>query len=296
MDGKLEVYDNYFYKLVPQDTLIERIAGGFGFTEGPVWRGDHLLFSDIPRNRIVRWRWLGEGPEVTTFRCPSGNANGHTLDKLGRLVSCEHSGRRVSRTEPDGTITVVAGSYKGKRFNSPNDVVVRSDNSTFFTDPPYGLKDHSRWKEQPCNGVYRVDPDGAITLLVSDFERPNGLAFSPDEKTLYIADSARKHIRAFDVSPDGSLSNDRVLIDMASDDPGVPDGFKVDVEGNIYSTGGGGIWVISPAGKCLGRIIFPDIPANCAWGDADWMTLYVTARPSLYRLRVNIPGAPVPAP
>ncbi len=293
MHGRLEARDPAFYSLVPEDTVIERIGAGFGFTEGPLWRGDHLLFSDIPRNRIVRWRMRGEGPEVTTFRHPSGNANGHTLDRTGRLISCEHSGRRVSRTEPDGRITVVADSYNGCRLNSPNDVVVRSDGSIYFTDPPYGLKNHTVWKEQPCHGVYRVAPNGAITLLVEDFDRPNGLAFSPDESILYIDDTARRQIRAFDVAADGSLSNDRVLVQMESPDEGGPDGMKVDSQGNIYCTGPGAIWVIRPDGQVLGRIIFPELPANLAWGDADWRTMYLTARPSLYRLRVNVPGVPV---
>ncbi|MCL5024884.1 MAG: SMP-30/gluconolactonase/LRE family protein [Chloroflexi bacterium] len=293
MDGRLEARDTAFNSLVPPDTIIERVGAGFGFTEGPVWRGDHLLFSDIPRNRIVRWRMLGEGPEVTTFRCPSSNANGNTLDRSGRLISCEHSARRVTRTETDGRNVVVADSYQGRRLNSPNDVVVRSDGSIYFTDPLYGLKDGNQWKEQPCCGVYRVAPDGAISLLVDDFDRPNGLAFALDEKVLYIDDTVRRHIRAFEVAPDGSLSGGRVLVRMGSPDEGGPDGMKVDVEGNIYSTGPGGIWVIRPDGHVLGRIIFPDLPANLAWEDHDWRTMYATARPSLYRLRVNVPGIPV---
>lgn len=292
-DGWLEARDPAFNALVPADTVIERVGAGFGFTEGPVWRGDHLLFSDIPRNRIICWRMLGEGPEVTTFRFPSGNANGHTLDRSGRLISCEHSARRVTRTETDGRITVVADTCQGQRLNSPNDVVVRSDGSVYFTDPPYGLKDHTKWKEQSCNGVYRVAPDGAITLLVDDFERPNGLAFSPDESVLYVDDTTRRQIRAFDVSPDGRLFNDRTLLYMESPDEGGPDGMKVDIQGHIYCTGPGGIWVLRPDGDVLGRVILPELPANLAWGDSDWKTIYVTARSSLYRLRVSVPGIPV---
>ena len=264
---------------------LEQVATGFGFTEGPIWFGSYLLFSDIPRNRIIRWRMLSEGPEVTTFRSPSGNSNGLTLDRSGRLIACHHSMRCVTRTEIDGSISVLAERYEGRRLNSPNDVVVRSDGSVYFTDPPYGLENLTAWKELPSNGVYCYAPDGELVLLVDDFDRPNGLAFSPDETVLYIDDSARVHIRAFDVSPDGSLSNGRILIDMQSSEEGVPDGMKVDQQGNIYCTGPGGFWVIEPGGKCLGRIVLPEQPSNLAWGDPN-KTLYITARSSVYRLRL----------
>lgn len=290
MEPGFEVHDPAFHRLIPQETPIERIAGGFGFTEGPVWRGDHLLFSDIPRNRIVRWRELPEGPEVTTFRYPSGNSNGLTLDRQGRLIACEHGNRRVSRTEPDGTVVSLAERYEGRRLNSPNDVVVRSDGGVYFTDPPYGLRNLTEGKELPFQGVYRIEPDGRLTLLVDDFERPNGLAFSPDETVLYIDDSARRHIRAFDVRPDGTLANGRVFFDMQSPDSGSPDGMKVDVQGNIFCTGPGGTWVITPAGRLLGRIITPEQPANLAWGGPDWSTLFITARTSVYRLRTATTG------
>ena len=293
MSSELEVRSQSFHRLVAEVTTVERVAGGFAFTEGPVWRGDHLLFSDIPRRRIVRLRHLAEGPEVTTFRTPSGNSNGLTLDRQGRLIACEHSTRRVTRTEIDGTIRVVAERYDGKRLNSPNDVVDKSDDSIYFTDPPYGLRNQSEGRELPFNGVYRVGPDGAITLLVDDFERPNGLAFSPDESVLYIDDSRRRHIRAFDVQPDGTLTNGRIFADMESPDQGSPDGMKVDREGNVYCTGPGGIWVFTPQGELLGRIIPPEQPANLAWGDADWQTLYITARTSVYRIRTLVPGIPV---
>lgn len=290
MEPGFEVYDPAFYHLIPQETPIERIAGGFGFTEGPVWRGDHLLFSDIPRNRIVRWRELPEGPEVTTFRYPSGNSNGLTLDRQGRLIACEHGNRRVSRTEPDGTVVSLAERYEGRRLNSPNDVVVRSDGGVYFTAPPYGLRNLTEGKELPFQGVYRIEPDGRLTLLVDDFERPNGLAFSPDEMVLYIDDSARRHIRAFDVRPDGTLANGRVFFDMQSPDSGSPDGMKVDVHGNVFCTGPGGTWVMTPAGRLLGRIITPEQPANLAWGGQDWSTLFITARTSVYRLRTATMG------
>lgn len=293
METKFDVHDKSFHKLVPEEAAVEQIAGGFGFTEGPVWCGDCLLFSDIPNNRIVRYRRLSEGPEITTFRTPSGNSNGLTLDKSRRLIACEHSARRLTRTEPDGSIKVLAERYQGKRLNSPNDVVVRSDGSIYFTDPPYGLANLTAWKELPFNGVYRLAPDGELILLVDDFDRPNGIALSPDESILYVNDTARRHIRAFDVSPDGSISNGRVLIEMQLTELGAPDGMKLDQQGNIYCTGPGGFWVIEPGGKSLGRIITPELPANMAWGDADWKTLYLTARTSLYRLRLNVPGIPV---
>jgi len=291
---RIEVRDNAVWNLVPKEAILQQVATGFGFTEGPIWCGDHILFSDIPRNRIVRCRMLGEGPEVTTFRIPSGNSNGMTRDRSGRLIICEHSTRRVTRTEVDGSISVLAEQYQGQRLNSPNDVVVRSDGSIYFSDPPYGLANLTAWKELPFQGVYRLAPDGELVLLVDDFDRPNGLAFSPDESTLYIDDTPRNHIRAFDVSADGSISNGRIFIDMQAPEEGGPDGMKVDQQGNIYSTGPGGIWVIEPSGKCLGRLVLPEQPANLAWGDSDWRTLYITARTSLYRLRMMVPGIPVP--
>ncbi len=296
LEAQTEASDSAFWQIVPKKVMLEHIATGFGFAEGPVWCKDYLLFSDIPRDRIIRWRMRAEGPEVTTFRSPSGNSNGLTLDRNGRLIACEHSTRRVTRTEVDGSVSVLAERYEGLRLNSPNDVVVRSDGSVYFTDPPYGLENLTTWKELPFNGVYRVAPDGEIVLLVEDFDRPNGLAFSPDEAVLYIDDSARGHIRAFDVSPDGSLRNGRVLIDMRSPAPGGPDGMKVDQQGNIHCTGPGGLWVIEPGGKCLGRIVLPELPANLAWGDSDWRTLYITARSSVYRMKLAVTGMNVRGP
>jgi sugar lactone lactonase YvrE len=289
----IEILDNAARQIMPERAEIEQLAGGFDFTEGPVWLGDHLLFSDIPRNRIIRWRMLAEGPEVTTYRTPSGNSNGLTLDRSGRLIACEHSARRVTRTEIDGTITVLADSYQGKRLNSPNDVVVRSDGNIYFTDPPYGLTQMTVWKELPFNGVYRLAPNGTLLLLTDDFERPNGLAFSPDEQIVYVNDTARGHIRAFDVSLEGDINNGRVLIEMKGEEPGAPDGMKVDQQGNIYCTGPGGFWVVNQEGKCLAKVKPPELPANLAWGDADWQSLYMTCRTGLYRTRVHVPGVPV---
>ena len=288
--------------LVAPDAPIERIAGGLGFTEGPVWRGSELLFSDIPNKRIVRWRRLPEGPELTTFA--TGMSNGLTLDRQGRVLAAEHDGRRVTRVGDDGKRTVLAEQFQGKRLNSPNDIVVKSDGSIYFTDPPYGVQPGpagvprpAGWwtrpipgKEQPYHGVYRLAPDGSLQLLVDDFALPNGLAFSPDESVLYIDDSAHKHIRAFDVRPDGTLTGSRILLDMASDHPGVPDGLKVDVHGNVFSTGPGGLWVCGPDGALLGKIVLPELPANLGWGE-DGSVLYITARTSVYRLPTRTRGA-----
>ena len=299
----LEVRDPGLHDLVAPDAALERIAGGLAFTEGPVWRGGtHLLFSDIPNKRIVRWRRLPEGPELTTYA--TGMSNGLTLDRQGRVLAAEHDGRRVTSVADDGTRTVLAEQFQGKRLNSPNDIVVRSDGAIYFTDPPYGVQPSkpgtvrpADWwikpipgKEQPHNGVYRIEPDGTLRLLVDDFALPNGLAFSPDESVLYIDDSAHKHIRAFDVGKDGSLTRGRVLLDMASEDPGVPDGLKVDVRGNIFCTGPGGVWVCKADGKFLGRIILPELPANLAWGE-DATILFLTARTSVYRLATKTRGA-----
>ncbi|MGH7389536.1 MAG: SMP-30/gluconolactonase/LRE family protein [Candidatus Rokuibacteriota bacterium] len=292
--------------LIAPDAGIDRIAGGLGFTEGPVWRGRDLLFSDIPNKRVVRWRRLPEGPELTTFA--TGTSNGLTLDRQGRVLAAEHDGRRVTRVADDGARTVLADHFQGKRLNSPNDVVVKSDGSVYFTDPPYGVQPSTPgvprpegwWtrpipgKEQPCHGVYRLAPDGALHLLVDDFALPNGLAFSPDESVLYIDDSAHKHIRAFDVRPDGALARSRIVLDMASEDPGVPDGLKVDVHGNVFCTGPGGVWVCRPDGALLGRIVLPELPANLAWGE-DGSVLFVTARTSVYRLQTRTRGA-LPGP
>lgn len=270
----------------------EKIAGGFIFTEGPVWHPEgYLLFSDIEGARIYRYDPNAQAEKVSVWRENSGNANGNTLDRQGRLVTCEHGNRRVSRTEQDGTVVALAASYQGKRLNSPNDVIVKSDGTIYFSDPPYGIQPEQR--EQPCNGLYRITPAGQLELLVDDFERPNGLAFSPDEQILYVDDSPRRHVRAFDVQPDGSLSNSRIFADMDHPQPGSPDGMKLDVEGNLYVAGATGVWVFTAEGEHLGVITTPERPANCAWGDADRQTLYVTARTSLFRIRTHVPGMPV---
>ena len=307
VDAGLDVRDPALHDLAPAEARLERIAAGLGFTEGPLWRGDHLLVSDLPNNRIVRWRELPEGPEVTTFRYPSGGAlddprpidqpgaNGLTLDPQGRLLACEHGHRRVSRTEADGTVVTVADRYAGRRLNSPNDVVVRSDGVIFFSDPPYGLPNQDTGREQPVNGVYRVTPDGEIARLLDDFERPNGLAFAPDERTLYVADTRRLHLRAFTVTPAGDLRDGRLFADMTHAEPGGPDGLKVDSRGNVYCAGATGIWVFTPEGRHLGIIRTPERPSNCAFGGPDWRTLFITARSCVYRIRLAVSGLPVPA-
>ncbi len=290
MDIQIEEFDKKIKQIIPEKAILEQVATGFGFTEGPLWCGDYLLFSDIRRNRIVRFRMRSEGPEITTYRSPSGNSNGLTVDRSGRLIVCEHSGRRVTRTEVDGSVSILAERYDGRRLNSPNDVVVRSDGSIYFTDPSFGLGSPPKWKELSFNGVYRITPDGELVLLADDFEMPNGLAFSPDEDILYINDTTRNHIRAFDVSDNGGISNGRVFIKMEGEEIGRPDGMKVDQQGNVYCTGPGGIWIMQPDGKCLGRVMMPEQPANFGWSDRDWKTLYITARTSIYRLRLLVPG------
>ena len=265
----------------------ERLATGFQFTEGPVWMaGGYLLFSDIPAN--IMYKWTPEsGAEV--WREPSGNSNGLTRNSDDLLLACEHGNRRVSRTNLDGTVETIAGAYQGNRLNSPNDLVVKSDGVIYFTDPPYGISPEE--KEQPHNGVYRILTDGSLQLMADDFERPNGLAFSPDESILYIDDSYYRHLKAFDVREDGTLENSRIICDMDHPQPGSPDGLKVDEEGHIYVTGATGVWVFEPDGELLGVIAPPERPANCAWGDEDKKSLYLTAQTSLYRIRTTVAGS-----
>ncbi|MFB2970849.1 SMP-30/gluconolactonase/LRE family protein [Aerosakkonema sp. BLCC-F183] len=286
--SRLESKSNKFASLFPKKVKIDRVATGFQFTEGPIWFAEenYLLFSDIPANKILQ---LTPDGQVTIFRELSHNSNGLTRDKQGRLIACEHGTRRVTRTEKDGTITVLVDKFQGKKLNSPNDVVVKSDGAIYFTDPPYGIKPEQQ--EQAIQGVYRLAPDGSeIIVVADDFNKPNGLAFSPDEKQLYIDDSERRHIRIFDVKTDGTLANSRIFYDMNVKRSGLPDGMKVDVQGHIYCTGAGGVWVFDREGNHLGTIVTPEQPANCAWGDRDWQSLYITAQTSVYKIRVNIPG------
>ena len=287
--GYLKPESDAFYTLVPINSKIKQLATGFIFTEGPIWIEPEqcLLFSDIPDNKI--WKLHIDGT-FSVYREPSGNSNGLALDRQGHLIACEHSNRRVTRTEKGGSITVLADEYNGLKLNSPNDVVVKSDGAIYFTDPPYGIQKEQQ--EQPVQGVYRIAPDGTeIMLVAGTFERPNGLAFSPDEKKLYIDNSEKDHyIRIFDVNEDGTLNDGAIFCDMDIDIPGHPDGMKLDQAGNIYCTGPGGVWVIDTLGNHLGTIVTPEQPANCAWGDADYKSLYITATTSIYKIRVNIPG------
>jgi sugar lactone lactonase YvrE len=297
--ASLDLHNAGLHDLIDPEANVERIAGGLAFTEGPVWRDGQLLFSDIPNQRVARWRRLPEGPELTTYA--RGRSNGLTLDRDGRVVAAGHFGRCVSRFSDDGSSTVLAERFEGKRLNSPNDIVVKSEGSIYFTDPPYGVQPGfprapGWWtapipgKELSYNGVYRLRPDGTLDLLVDDFALPNGLAFSPDESVLYVDDSAHKHIRAFAVRSDGTLADSRLLLDLASDAPGVPDGLKVDLQGNLFSTGPGGVWVCRPNGALLGRILLPELPANLAWGE-DGSVLFITAQTSVYRMQTRTRGA-----
>jgi len=293
----IEMVDPALERIVPKDEDVEELGSGYGGTagpaEGPLWWKEegYLLFSDIGQNRRMKYV-PGEG--VTVFQEDTNYANGLTRDLQGRLLACEHRTRRVTRKEPDGSLTVIAYNYRGVRLNRPNDVVVKSDGAIYFTDPgapaPELDLDHT--------GVYRVAPDlGSITLLVKDFVTPNGLAFSPDESILYINDTRRRHIRAFDMQPNGTLNlgSDRVFCELKGERSGNPDGMKVDVEGNVYCRGAGGIWVIDRTGKHLGIIVHGQVSTtNVGWGGDDWKTLYFTARNTLGRIRLKVPGVPVP--
>ena len=315
--GQIIRLDPALDALIPVNARIDIVAGNLGFLEGPVWvhtpAPGFLIFSDIPANTIDKWNpsdgkvsvfltksgFAGDNPGDAGYQLNNGNgivtlygSNGITLDKQGRISYCQHGDRGVMRLEKDGKRTVLADHYEGKRLNSPNDLVYKSDGSLYFTDPPYGLRklaDDPK-KELPFSGVYRL-ASGKLQLVNKDFQAPNGLAFSPDEKYLYVDDSASKTYWRFTVQPDGTLANKKLLIDMSSSkEAGVPDGMKIDQKGNIYGAGPGGVWVLTPEGKHLGTIRPPENPANLAWGDADGKTLYFTAVTGLYRLRVNVAG------
>lgn len=278
-----------FKKIFPADAKVTRLADGFGFTEGPVWisrDGGYLVFSDIPNNQLKKWS-ARDG--ISTFREPSRNANGNTLDGKGRIVSAEHSGRRISVMEKDGTVVTVVDRFAGKKFNSPNDVVVKSDGTFWFTDPPYGLP-KGETKEQDGNYVYRYDPASkTVSLLVSDFDMPNGLCFSPDEKKLYIADSGKPHhIRVFDVARDGTISNGRVF---AVIETGGPDGIRCDARGRVWSSSGNGADIFAPDGSLIAKINLPKGGANLCFGGKRGRTLFITAREGLYAVETKVKGA-----
>lgn len=296
-DPRIESLDARFADMVVVNTAVERLFTGLRWGEGPVWFGDMrcLLFSDIPNNRMLRWD--EETGAVSVFR-RGPFTNGNTRDRQGRLVSCEHGNRRVTRTELDGTITVIADSYQGKRLNSPNDVVVKSDGSIWFTDPSFGIRDYYEgYKAEPelPTHVYRVDPSGKMTAVITDIPLPNGLAFSPDETKLYVVQSQiPRGIHVFDVTPDGQgAENGRLLIDAGEN--GAPDGFRLDTSGNLWcgwGTGEGlnGVRVFDPEGKALGHIHLPERCSNVVFGGTYRTRLFMTASQSLYALHVRAQG------
>ena len=299
-DPAFQIVDPSFAKYRIGNAGVERLTTGYRWAEGPVWFGDArcLLWSDIPNNRIMRWD--EETGDVTVFRKPSNYANGNTRDRQGRLVTCEHDARRVTRTEYDGSITVILDRFDGKPLNSPNDVVVRSDDSVWFTDPPFGIlsnyEGHVAPVELPTN-VYRVDGrTGQATVVVGDIPRPNGLAFSPDEQKLYVVVSGAmpREIRAYDVVDNGTrLANGRVFIDCGT---GIPDGFRVDTEGNLWCGWGGGeghdgVAIFNPDGKLIGRILLPERSANLCFGGAKRNRLFIASSKSIYSVYVNAQGA-----
>lgn len=321
---KIDRRDPALDRIVPAGAQLERIATGFTWVEGPVWVNVSLFFAEIPSNSIRRW---SPGHGVSIFLQPSGykgaapyggresGSNGMTLDAQERLTVAGHAQRDVYRFEtldPHGAITILADTYQGKRLNSPNDLVYRSDGSLYFTDPPYGLRtqnDGDPAKELKVNGVYRipqalgqkagVPPNrSALQLLISDLPRPNGIAFSPDEKYLYVNNSEPKKIwMRYRVLPDGKLTDAKLLYDATSDPRnGGPDGMKVDEQGNIYSAGPGGVWIFTPEGKPLGTLLIPERVSNVTWAGEDRRTLYITASTSVYRVRLKIPGEPVVRP
>ena len=301
--GSIVRVDPAFDSLVPKDAQIEKLAGGFTFIEGPLWRPSGVLwFSDVVGNVVRQWAPDGKVTEILNpggwdgKNLPAGGfngPNGMTADKDGAVLLCQHGYRRIVRITPDMKVTTVVDKFEGKRLNSPNDLIYRSDGSLYFTDPPYGLpkQDDDPTKELKFNGVYRL-ANGKLQLLVKDMTRPNGIALSPDEKLLYVANSDEKKRlwMRFDVAANGSVSNGKVFADVTAEkEEGLPDGMKVDSQGNVYGTGPGGIWVFSPDGKHLGTIKPPEQPANCGWGD-DGKSLYMTARTGLYRIKLAVAG------
>lgn len=297
MDG-YEFTQPRFKSYVLANAALEQLAEGFRWTEGPVWFGDRdeLLFSDLPNNRVMRWSETGG---LSVFRGDSDFENGHARDRQGRLLSCSHRGRRIHRTELDGRITPLVESYRGKRLNSPNDIVCKSDGTIWFSDPPYGIQTDYEGGKQASElpaGVYRFDPrDGALTLVADDLEGPNGLCFSPAERTLYIAetglqfaDQKTTHIRAFDVSDDGRLTGGDVFHTIRS---GAADGFRCDEHGNLWSSARDGVHCIDPGGELVGKILVPATVANLAFGGRNDSRMFLCASHALYAIYVNVRGA-----
>lgn len=292
---RAQVRDPRFKTIVGSEVAFEKIATGFLFTEGPLWhaREHYLLFSDMPGDHLRKWSAQGG---VTTLRKPCNQSNGLAWDAKGRLLACEHSSSRLTRTEADGSIMVLASHLDGKELNSPNDLAVKSDGSIYFSDPTYGRNEYygrPRPTELDFRGVYRVEPESKrLTLLADDFAQPNGLCFSADEQQLFVNDTDRQHIRVFDVRADGTLANSRTWAETTGEGDGAPDGMKLDAQDNLYCCGPGGIHVFAPDATCLGVIRVPEHTANFCWGDADFRSLYITASSSVYRMRTEIPGRP----
>jgi gluconolactonase len=285
-----------FYKLIKKGYEVERIATGFGFTEGPVWnkKNQFLLFSDVTGN--IRRKWSQDG-SVEEVKNPSNKCNGMTYDSNGNLIVCEHSTSRLIKERPGGSTEIIASHYKGKELNSPNDVIVADDGSIYFTDPTYGRMPEpgiERDRELDFQGVYRIDPGSRkLELIIDDFTQPNGLCLSPDEKTLYVNDSELCHIRAFSIAADDTVSKGSIFYDKlcTSDrEQGVPDGMKCDELGNIYVTGPGGIWIFNSQGENIGLIEVPERVGNLNWGGKNWSTLYITASTSVYRVEMKVKG------
>jgi gluconolactonase len=291
----VEIRDPRFRAVVGSEVAFDKVATGFLFTEGPLWhaREHYLLFSDMPGDHLRKWSEKGG---VSTFRKPCHQSNGLAWDAQGRLLACEHASSTLTRTEPDGSITVLASHHEGKELNSPNDLAVHSSGAIYFSDPTYGRNEYygrPRKPELSFRGVYRVEPKTKkLTLLADDFGQPNGLCFSADERRLFVNDTDRQHIRVFDVKADGTLANSRVWAETKGEGQGAPDGMKIDTEGTVYCCGPGGIHVFDPQGTCLGVINMPEYTANFCFGDDDFRSLFVTASTSLYRLRVKVPGRP----
>ena len=285
--------------LLNPDADPEQIATGFTFTEGPVWRASErcLYFSDIPNNRMHRW---SESEGLQVHREPTNNGNGNTLDHQGRLLTCEHSGRRIAIEARDGSVSTLVDSVHGRRLNSPNDVIVAANGDIYFTDPPYGLQkdddDNELEREIDCNGVYRMTPGKEPELLVDDFERPNGLVLGDGDRELLVADTARHHVRRFAISASGATGGDVHVEVSLGDSVGRPDGMKLDTAGNLYIAANTdeGVWIFAPDGRHLGCMAVGEAPANLAWGGDDWRTLYVTARTSVYRVAMTTDGVPLP--
>jgi gluconolactonase len=301
IQNEFEIYDDRFLYLTLGNAWVEKLYSGTLWAEGPVYfaDGDYLVWSDIPNNRMMRWA----GGQVSVFRDFSNNSNGNTRDRQGRLITCEHGARRVTRTEPDGSITVLVDQFRGKKLNSPNDVVVKSDGTLWFTDPPYGIlsdyEGHVAEGEYGGCYVFRFDPaTGALDAVVEDFNKPNGIAFSPDESKLYIVDTGRSHstegehhIRVFSVDGQGKLSGGEVFAEVS---PGIPDGLRVDRQGNIWTSAADGVHCYAPDGVRLGKILVPELVSNLTFGGPKRNRLFITATTSLYAVYVAATGAQRP--